>query len=71
MNKQLKELLEKSKQEEICTCPCHNIENGIYVMHCMPCCSLCGDRYLNTDGTINEEVLEKLLTTKFTYSKGK
>lgn len=29
----------KHKSFDICNCPCH--EPGVYVDHCMPCCSIC------------------------------
>jgi hypothetical protein len=52
---------------EGCDCMCHTI--GMGVMHCFPCCSLCYEQYLNNDGTINDQALEKVLSTRYAQSK--
>ncbi len=39
----------------ICLCECHKDGSGL--MHCFPCCTLCYARYINEDGTIDDERL--------------
>lgn len=45
--------------KEICNCECHT--NGMMVMHCFPCCEYCYEKYINEDGTLNEEKYQKLI----------
>ena len=45
--------------EDYCTCMCHM--EGYQVMHCMPCCSLTYETFLNGDGTLQVEKYEALL----------
>ena len=45
--------------DRTCMCHCHN--EGNHVMHIMACCDLCGEKYINEDGSINEEKLEELM----------
>jgi len=36
------------KNGEFCTCGCH--KEGFNLMHCMPCCDRCGEKYLDANG---------------------
>jgi len=40
--------------EEVCMCPCHCID----LKHCVPCCSLTYNKYINKDGSLNETMYE-------------
>ena len=42
-----------------CDCECHIVGNKHRVMHCVPCCDLCGDEYLNVDGSLNQSMFDK------------
>jgi len=45
--------------EKYCTCACHR--EGMSVMHIIPCCDLTYQKYLDKDGDLIKEKLEKLL----------
>lgn len=48
---------------DICSCECH-IE-GMTVMHFMPCCQHCDEKYLDKDGKIIPEKIEPILRNEF------
>jgi hypothetical protein len=52
------------KIEDACKCPCH-VKGGV-VMHFMPCCDLCEEKYLNKDFTIDEAAYKAIVLK---YSK--
>lgn len=37
--------MDNLKEEEVCTCECHN--DGVSIMHFMACCSLCYEKYIS------------------------
>lgn len=51
-------------KEKICSCECHIKGNN--TMHCFPCCDLTYFKYINEDGTIDYDKLNKLRNEKQT-----
>jgi hypothetical protein len=47
---------------ELCKCGCHI--KGVVMMHCMPCCDLTYEKYINTDGSLDEDALHKARNPK-------
>ncbi len=49
-------MIEKSwtiNEHKPCLCDCHR--DGCNLMHIMPCCGLCGQKYIETDGNFNND----------------
>ena len=40
----------------LCNCECH--KKGMMIMHCFPCCNLTGVGYINTDESIDYDVIK-------------
>jgi len=36
---------------DICECGCHKENNS--VLHCIPCCSMCYEKYIDSQGNLN------------------
>jgi hypothetical protein len=49
----------ESCEKKVCMCNCH-IKDSI-VLHCMPCCNLTYEKYININRTINWELYNELL----------
>lgn len=47
------------KDDDVCRCCCH--EKGVRVSHIMPCCDLTYVKYINEDGSIDREAINKAL----------
>lgn len=52
-----------------CNCECHVVGSKYRVMHCAPCCELCGFEYINTDGSLNEAALNEAAQANVDYFK--
>jgi hypothetical protein len=50
--------MEQKKSERICNCPCHI--DGAHVLHCVACCDLSYEKYINKSGDIDMERYSKL-----------
>jgi hypothetical protein len=48
--------------QKICDCTCHI--DLIDVKHCYPCCDNCYEKYINSDGSVDEERLTKIIYKK-------
>jgi hypothetical protein len=47
---------------DVCNCGCHKY--GICMDHIEACCDVCGDKYIETDGSVNQVSLTNLIETK-------
>lgn len=45
--------------EKICTCPCHI--KGSAIMHMFDCCRLTYKKYMNEDGSFDQEAYNEIL----------
>ena len=52
----------QSQLENICRCECHN--EGIQVMHCIPCCDFTYQKYQTSDGKLKLNIIYKMLENK-------
>lgn len=54
--------LEETYGKLPCTCMCH--QDGFQTMHIMPCCEFTYEKYINQDGSIDNERYNKLINEK-------
>lgn len=47
----------KTFNMNLCSCPCH--KKGIILKHVIPCCDKSGIQYINSDGSIDYNLIEK------------
>jgi len=59
-------LINIMSDKKICTCDCH--KKGNAVMHFAACCDLTYEKYINEDGSIDEESYE-ILVDRVIYDK--
>ena len=55
-------------RDRICTCRCHT--KGLIVRHIAPCCQFTYQKYINEDGSIDNEILGKLIRKQELREKG-
>ena len=44
--------------DKVCTCMCHRIELKGNVKHCLPCCDLCYEVYIDDNGNIDNKLYD-------------
>lgn len=44
---------------KICMCGCHQDCNNL--IHIVPCCDFCGQKYINSDGTLDRARYDELV----------
>jgi hypothetical protein len=52
----------EKKEDKICRCWCHG--KGSSVMHMMACCEFTYEKYINSDGSVDFEIYNKLKNGK-------